>query len=291
MKVSPDELHARAGLVASEFSLLGLGASTFAVAALLGAMHGRLALPIVRAGLGAGAGLTSAGLLLAGVGRYLDLGRSRKRPEALASTWLPVVVLGALLTIVAWTSLALLLHAEPTADLRAVTWLVGLGAILFAVPLLAGLGLRSLGAVEDGAPMPIAQLFQSTGHCLLGGAALLTLIGLSSDALSLELKYFLGAALCTGCAHVILWSAWLLRGSRRYLRGLRNRGVRLPQLERAHTMASLALVFGLLVPGLLVLADLVTLRETGLAVACSVLAVSNHAMRYAWVLLPLRRTV
>lgn len=290
MKVSPDELHARAGLVASEFSLLGLGASTFAVAALLGAMHGRLALPIVRAGLGAGAGLTSAGLLLSGVGRYLDLGRSRKRPEGLVSTWLPVTILGALLAVVAWTALAMLVHVDPAADLRLVSWLVGVAAVVLAVPLLAGLGLRSLGAVEEGAPMPLAQLFQSTGHCLLGGAALLTLIGLSSDSLSLELKYFLGASLCTGCAHVILWSAWLLRGSRRRIHALRTQGIRVPLLERAHMMASLALVFGLLVPGLLVLADLVTLRETGLAVACSVLAVSNHAMRYAWVLLPLRRT-
>ncbi len=283
-------MHARAGLIASEFSLLGLGAATLTVAALLGAMHGRIALPLVRSGVGVSAGLVTAGLLLTGVGRYLDLGRSRHHPEGMANTWLPVAVLAALLTLATWTCLATLMRTDPGAeDLQLITWLLDGSAVLLAVPLLAGLGLRSLGAVEGGAPMPLAQLFQAIGHCLLGGVALLTLIGLSSDALSLELKYYLGASLCTGCAHVIGWSAWLLRGSRVGLRGLREQGVRVPLLERAHTMASLALVLGIMAPGLLVLADLVTLRETGLVVACAVLAVSNHAMRYAWALLALRR--
>lgn len=289
---SPLQIQVRAGLIASEFSLLGLGAATIACTALLGLMHGSAALSLLRSGLLAGAGLTTCGLVLSGLGRFMDLGHTRRWPPPLPRTWLPVAVLAGLLAASAWTALLLLRQAGMEIEAPAARWalrLLDLGAFLLALPLLAGLGLRALAAVDNGPPMPIAQLFQAIGHCLLGGVALLMLIGLSSDGMGLELKYYLGASVCSGAAHVVMWSAWLLRGSRKRRRALRDQGVRVPMLERGHALASLALVAGVVLPGLLVLADLVTGRDTGAAIACSVLAVSNHAMRYAWVLLAFDR--
>lgn len=293
MKTAPDEIHARAGLIASEFSLLGLGAGLLAVTALAVLLQARLVLPIVRPALAAGAGLVTFGVAVTLLGRWLNLGGSRKRPAPLPFTFWPLVVLGLLLAATAWTALGL--HAGQEARVERggdvlqlwgpAIWLLLAAAGTLGVPLLAGLGLRALAAVEAGAPLPVGQLFQSISHVLLGGLALFTLLTYAADQMTLELRSCLATAMATLCGHTMLWTAYLLRGSRRALGQLRAEGVRVPVLERGHRLASAALVFGVLGPGLVVLADLVLARDTGLAVACSLLAVSGHAMRYAWVLL------
>lgn len=291
----PDEIQARAGLIASESSLLGLGAGTLVSVALAVALQGRHALPVLRPAVAAAAGLLTCGVTLMVFARRLDVGASARRPQGLPQTFRPTVLLAAVTAAVAW--LALVLIARHEAGLGATTGpapygpgaaVVAVVAALAGVPLLGALGLRQV-AAAGGATMPVAQLLQATGHSLLGGFALLMLIGFASRAMTVELKYTLGTAITTLGAHTILWSTWLLRGSRQAVAQMRADGVRMPLVERGHWLASAAVVAGLLVPGLVVLANLVTVRDTGLAVACSVLAVSNHAMRYAWVLLPLGR--
>lgn len=299
MKVSLDEIHARAGLIASESSLLGLGAGTLTGATLSALLLGHAAAPILRPGLAAGAGLCSCGLVVAWLGRSFDLGGSTRRPEGLARTWWPLMGLGAVLAIAGWVTLSFVIQHEP-ANAAALdpVWPWGrnaaIGAVFclaIAMPMLAAIGLRALMAVDAGAPMPLAQLFQTASHNLLGGLGLLMVMGYASDAMGLELKFALGAAICTLAAHTIFWSSWLLRGSRKAMARLRAQGIRVSLLDRGHSLASAAVVIGLLGPGLTVLAGLVTGRDTGLTVACAVLAVSNHAMRYAWVLLPLGHVV
>ncbi len=299
MKVSLDEIHARAGLVASESSLFGLGAGTLTGATLAALLLGHAAAPILRPGLAAGAGLCSCGVVLAWLGRSFDVGGTARRPEGLPRIWWPMMVLGAVLAISGWVTLALVVQHEPSATTAVdPVWPWGksaaiatVGSLLCTVPLLATLGLRGLLAVDAGAPMPLAQLFQAASHNLLGGLGLLMVMGYASEAMGVELKFALGAAICTTAAHAILWSSWLLRGSRRAIARLRAQGIRVPMLDRGHSLASAAVVLGLLAPGLTVLAGLVTGRDTGLTVACAVLAVSNHTMRYGLVLLPLGHVV
>ncbi len=287
----PSDIHARAGLIASEFSLLGLGAALLATAALIVALHGTLALALVHAGLLAAAGLCTAGTLLLAAGWWLNVGQTRDQPADLPTSVAPLFVLATALSAVAWLALWHLHHVPAgtgeSLDLKRFQHVTRplLWAGTLAVPVLAGLALRSLQAVDPRSPMPIAGLFEAIGHTLLGGVALMMLVGLSSDSMSLELKYYLGASLCTGAGHVILWAGWLLRGSRQALRSARLQGIRVPLWHRGHTLASAALVGGVVLPALVVLADLLAVRDVGLAVACALLAVSNHAMRYAWVLL------
>jgi len=259
------------------------------------AVQGRFALPVLRPAVAASAGLISAGVLVAVLGRWLDLGATRRRPAALIATFRPVVLLGTGLAAAAWLALAWIAAHEAklaAADgetlplLGPGVWLAAASALLGGVPLLAALGLRGLAAVER-APMPLAQLMQASGHALLGGLGLYMLIGFTTGAMSHELKYTLGTAITALAAHTLAWSGWLLRGSRKTLSRLRLQGVRVPLLERGHWLASAAVVGGLLAPSVVVLANLATVRDTGLVIACSVLAVSNHAMRYAWVSLPL----
>jgi len=299
VKVTLDDIHARAGLIASESSLLGLGAGAISASTLAALLLGHAAAPILRSGLAAGAGLCSCGVVLAWLGRSFDLGGSSRHPESLARMWWPVMGLGVAVSIAGWATLVLVVQHE-AASLVAVdaVWPWGSGTAIAAVGALtcswltlAALGLRALTAIDAGAPMPLAQLFQATSHHLLGGLGLLMVMGYASDAMGVELKFALGAAICTIAAHTILWSAWILRGTRFAINRLRVQGVRVPVVDRGHALASAAVVLGLLAPGLTVLAGLVTGRDTGVAIACAVLAVSNHAMRYALVQLPLGHAI
>jgi len=157
---------------------------------------------------------------------------------------------------------------------------------ILAIMTLATLSLRALAALQCDPLQPAGQMLQSCGHTLLAGLGLITVIGYAADLMSVELRYYLGTAMTTTGAHTILWSAWLLRGSRRARRQLLASGVRVPLLERGHRLATLALLLGLIVPCLVILVDLVVVSDVGLPIAGAVLAASNHAMRYGLVLLP-----
>ncbi len=283
------EIHARAGLIASEYSLIGLGAAALLVTLLLLLLPDYADMQLLRPGLAASAGLLGCGAAVSVVGRWLDLGGSRRQVR-LARLWWPLLsgaLIGALGSLLALHRAGLI---RETAD--HVLWptaLLGLFAALALVALflLAALGLRALAAVDSGAPMPLTQLWQSTTHCLLGGLGLVALIGFSADTLPRALQVYLATAISVMCGHAALAAARLLHGSRRTLRGLRAAGLHVALVERGHALASGALLIGIVVPGLLVLWHLLVNRELPLMPACGVIAVSNHAMRYALVLLPL----
>ncbi len=283
------EIHARAGLIASECSLIGLGAATLLVTLLLLMLPDFGDLRLLRPGLAASAGLLGCGAAISVVGRWLDLGGSR-RLVRLGQMWWPLLtcaLLGA-----AGSLLALHRAGQIRENADHILWptpLLGLFVALgvLAVLTLATLGLRALLAVEAGAPMPVLQLWQATTHCLLGGLGLVALIGFSADTLPRNLQVYLATAISVMCGHAALSATKLLHGSRRTLRGLRAAGLHVPWLERGHTLASGALLLGVVLPGLTVLAHLLLSHDVPLMPACGIVAISNHAMRYAWVLLPL----
>ncbi len=283
------EVHARAGLIASEFSLIGLGSATLLVTLLLLMLPDFGDLQLLRPGLAASAGLLGCGAALSVAGRWLDLGGTRRHAR-LAQLWWPLI---ACALLGAGGSLLALHRAGQIREVaERVLWptqlvvLFGLLALL-AIVTLAALGLRALVAVTAGAPMPVTQLWQATSHCLLGGLGLVALIGFSADTLPRTLQVYLATAICVMGGHAALAATRLLHGSRRTLRGLRAAGLHVQLLERGHTLASGTLLLGIVTPGLIVLWHLLANRDFPLIPACFVVAGSNHLMRYALVLLPL----
>ena len=94
------EVHARAGLIASEFSLIGLGSATLLVTLLLLMLPDFGDLQLLRPGLAASAGLLGCGAALSVAGRWLDLGGTRRHAR-LAQLWWPLIAC-ALLGARAW---------------------------------------------------------------------------------------------------------------------------------------------------------------------------------------------
>ncbi|MSP91289.1 MAG: hypothetical protein EXR79_05740 [Myxococcales bacterium] len=321
MRGGPDELHARAGLVASEWSLVGLGTATLGCAALVAVLRGVDASPLVRPAVASGAGLVTAGIAVAAFGRLLDFGATRRRserpgatrplsegptathphPEGLGGVRPPVSFqtfagFAVALAAGAWVSLLLLSAHESTFGSRYAAGdllfaygpglaVLAAAVVLAGVPTLALLCLRTLGAWDRAVPMPLGQIFQASGHALLGGIGLLLLIGASADALGGNFGVALRSAAVVLCGHVALWATWLVAGARRRLSVVRAAGLRVPVLERGYLIATIALMGGLLLPGLVLLANLTTGNDMGTLVSCSVIILAGHATRYAWVLL------
>ena len=287
------QIHARAGLVATEFSLLGLGAATLIVTLLVALLPEFGGPQLVRPSLAVSAGLLGCGTAISVVGRSLDLGGTRQN-QTMRWLWWPLLALSVLGALGGWQALhqvGLLAtmpdrHGWPPALLA-----LSVGLAVVCVLLLAVLGLRALAAVHAGAPAPVWQLWQAMTHTLLAAVAMVALVGITADVLTREMHAFLGTAICVMAGHAVVAGTWLLRSSRRRLAVLRAAKVHAHMLERGHTLGSMALLLGLVAPGLLVLANLLVAKDIALAPACAVLAVSNHAMRYAWVLLPLRTNV
>ena len=71
-----------------------------------------------------------------------------------------------------------------------------------------------------------------------------------------------------------------MRGIRQDLNALRREGVRLPPVERHFRNAAMAAILGLLVPSLLIVADLATARLTGIVLAGAALVIVGHPLRY-----------
>ncbi len=293
MAPQPEPLHARAGMIASEFSLIGMGAAVALVALLAAALQRNVAMPIVRPALATAAGLSSCGLLAALLTRYFAVGVSPAAYPSESRDFAWFIGVATSMTAMAWWGTAAL------GDLQAVVrgggtpphWpvLMTICALItgvFAIATLAILSLRALAALQSNPLQPVGQMLQACGHTLLAGLGLITVIAYSADLMSLELRYYLGTAMTTTGAHTILWSAWILRGSRRARRQLLASGVRVPMLERGHRLATAALLLGLILPCLVILVDLVAVTDVGLPIAGAVLAASNHAMRYGLVLLP-----
>lgn len=278
-----DLLHARASLVATEFSLIGLGACLLMATTLAAMAHSAAAIAVGRQAVAVGAGLLSFGVIAVGAGHGLDAGGCRTASAGMRRLFWPVAVLATLAAAAAWASFWLPWSAG-TPRPAAGTWAVAASSFVFGIPLLAGLCLRSVAAPHDGAPAPLVLLLQASSHTLTGGTVLLLVLCSLNDQLTASGRHYITAAVCTLSAHALVWAGWLLRETRQMVRRLRQSQTRLPGLVRCHRIASAATVGGLMVPGLLLFHALVTGKELGVLVACALLGASNHALRYAWVL-------
>jgi hypothetical protein len=290
----------RAGFVASEFSLVGNGAATLVCAALVAAFRGSEAAYAVRPAVAAGAGLVTAGLCVVVMGRWLDLGATKRESGAFATSFPAFASVAVLLAAAGWIALHLLatFEADHGAKMAAgdepfghgpgLTVLAAASAGL-GLPLLGLMALRALAAVPGGVSMPFALLNETLARAMLTGLALVTLIALVSEAASAELAAALVATLIVGSGFGLLWAVWLLLGARRVVVRARDSGMRVPSLERGYFLAAASVLVGLVVPGMLLLTNLIAGRDTGTLAACAAMVAGQHAMRYAFAALPLAR--
>lgn len=278
------ELQSRAGLLASEASLIGLGAGLALAMALALSCIGAALVPIGRDGLVVSAGLVSAGLAASALGHWLDLGGCRKGLPRLARTWGPLMALGALLAGVLWLTA---LGSWPPANRPLPATLAALMVIasLLSVAVLAALGLRAVAAAQANLASGLALLLQAVAHHLAGGLALYVLLVAATDRLTPAARQPLTSALTLMLGLAALWATLLRRGVRMQAWRYAPPGSHGAELERAHWLASAATLIGLALPGLVVLYANVSGRDGGLLIACGLAAGSGHVMRYAWVVL------
>ena len=296
MMFPPAALRARAGLIASETGLLALAAGVQLAVSLLVALHGVDALPLVEPVAWVVCGLAGCGVVWLSLGRYLGTGVSEGDKGSLRTTWPPLMVASVLLLALCVIAVLMMsgdghqglsrqdqggLSEHPSWLGLVVLWV----ASVPAVALIAFVSLRNIAIIERPPVTPIAELAQPTAHALLGGLAVVMLVGLSGGRINADLTYHLGAGISIAGAATILWTGWSLRGARLLLLDRRREHVGWPVAEHGYRTAAFATLFGLIIPSLVVLADLMTARLTGMILSCAALAVSQHAIRYAWVLL------
>ncbi len=277
-----EDNQTRAGLLASEFSLIGLGAGLLLTAALMHVGSAGNDQPAGRETAVVAAGLLTLGGMLAWAGWWWNLGDQRGRAPHLAVT-LPFLLGFAALGAVG-SGLAAGLQ-WPTQSYAA-PWLPGPtlltgAAMVSGVPLLAILGLRALAVGPGQPPLPLLQLLQASAHTVAGGAAVLLVLAAATDRLTAATRNDLTSAVGLLCGHALFWAGCLLAGWRHLRRG---QAVRAPTatLERVDVLAGAVALLGLALPGLVLTNALLSGRETGLLAACAVAAASNHVMRYAW---------
>lgn len=296
------DLHARAGVLASESSLLGLACALALAHGVALLVIPTAVLPVSRALLASAAGLAAIGLALAALARLMRVGGA-DRGLPWQRQWWPMWLTGLGCALTQATALLLqnrheaLLGSEPVAVLT--LWSSGLLlaatlGVLVALLGLAAVGLRQLSVwwPAGGQPAPLVpltlpalHLYATLAHLLAGGVGLLALIGLGGPSQDPQLRTFLAMAVSTLCVHATLPSVVLLGQFRRALRPLRAAGVRLSTLERGYALSAAGVVLGLLLPGLVALANLLDVVQQGLGPACALLAASSHALRYGLVLL------
>lgn len=288
----PRTVRARASLAASELGLLGLGAGTALAVALVSAMHGTEALIVGRHAIWIAMGLCSTGLLWTIAARHLRYGRWDRGAARMAATWWPMVI-AALSTAAGLLVLSLNWPPElpSAAEGRAAATAIAPGGwLLFAVATaamwtLVGLSLRGVAAAEQPAIAPVAEIARPLAHALLGGLAIVLMTGLMARSISAELTYHLGAAVIVTGACTIVWTGLCLRAARGALQASRRLGNSWPMAQRGYRTATAATLLGVVLPALVVLADLMSARLTGMVPACAALAVSCHALRFGWILL------
>lgn len=285
-----DVLQNRASLVATEFSLLGLGSGLLMATAAAGMAQGSTTIPIGRQSVAVAGGLISSGLVGLLIGHGFDIGGCRTASRGMAAYFWPLTVLAGLAAACAWTSFALPWPSDGDGGpLPAGMIVVTAASVVLCIPLLAGLGLRALAAPSVPPPAPLVQLLQATSHTMTGSAALLLVLCSLNEQLTISGRHYIAAAVCTLAAHSLIWAGLLLRESRQMVRLLNESGTRLPGLVRCHRIASAATVGGLMLPGLLIFRSLMTGKEYGLFIGAALLVASSHAMRFAWVLTSFRR--
>lgn len=287
----PRTVRARASLAASELGLLGLGAGVAIAVALVAAMHGDEAMIVGRHALWIAVGLIGTGLLWTVAARHFRYGRWDRGAARMAASWWPALVpatllfAGVLALVLLWPNASSSTAGQITADdataVRAILWPVAAVALITLV----ALTLRGVAAAEQKAIAPVAELARPMAHVLLGGLAITLMTGLMAGSISAELTYHLGAAVVVTSACTIVWTGLCLRAARVRLLAGRNEGNSWPLAQRGYRTATVATLIGVVVPALVVLADLMSARLTGMVPACAALAVSCHALRFGWILL------
>ena len=288
----PRTVRARASLAANELGLLGLAAGTAMAVALVSAMHGDEAMIVGRHALWIALGLAGTGLLWTVAARHLRYGRWDRGAARMAATWWPMLIPALLLTAGLLTLLLIWpANASPgpeagraVGDGTTIRWLlapVGVVALLTLV----SLSLRGVAAAEQQAIAPVAEIARPLAHALLGGLAIVLMTGLMAGSISAELTYHLGAAVIVTAACAIIWTGMCLRAARTALQTSRGLGNSWPMAQRGYRTTTVATLLGIIVPALVVLADLMSARLTGMVPACAALAVSSHALRFGWILL------
>jgi hypothetical protein len=283
-RATAEDNQTRAGLLASEFSLIGLGSGLLVAVALMQLVSAGNDQPAGRETAVVAAGLLTLGALLALAGWWWNLGDPRDRAPHLASTLPFLLGFSALGAVGA----ALAAGLQWPTQSHAATWMPGptlltITGLLTGTPLLATLGLRALAVGAGKPPMPLLQLLQASAHTVAGGAAVLLVLAAAADRLTVAARNDLTCAVGLLCGHALFWTAWLLAGWRQ----VRKRNglpaiPNLPALERVDVLAGVVALLGLGLPGLVLANALITGREVGLLAACAVAAASNHVMRYAW---------
>ncbi|MBI5611395.1 MAG: hypothetical protein HY902_21160 [Deltaproteobacteria bacterium] len=281
-RATAEDDQTRAGLLASEFSLIGLGAGLLLAAALMQLGSAGNDQPAGRETAVVAAGLLTLGGLLALAGWWWNLGDQRNRAPHLAQTLPFLLGFAALGALGAGLAAGL---PWPTQSHTA-AWLPGptllaVVALASGVPLLAVLGLRALAVGPGRPPLPLLQLLQASAHTLAGGAAVLLVLAAAADRLTVAARNDLTSAVGLLCGHALFWSGGLLAGWRHLRRGQPPRPPT-TTLERVDVLAGAVALLGLGLPGLVLANALLSGRETGLLAACAVAAASNHVMRYAW---------
>lgn len=274
---SPTLMRARATVVATEATTLGLSAALHLALILAALQRPVAAAHFIRAGLLLAAGLATLGggwLLLV---RYLRLGRAADPADPLWRSLSPALALTATLALSQLVVVGLW-WAQPVAIARQVVWTL-------PVPMfgLAVVALRALAALEGRSRTPVADLILAASHGLLGGLASCMLVGLLAGQLSAELTYELGIGTSMAALWTTIAAARVLASARSALSAETAAGRRWPTSQGGLRSAALVLVLGVAVPATVLSTALLAARLTGVELACVALAVSVHTLRYAGV--------
>ena len=277
---SPAVVRARAGLLATEQGLLGLAAGTSLVSGLLAWRDAEGFARLFGYSTWLTVGLATAGVTVTVVARVLDVGEAPRQAPVMHAWFVPLVAAAVWVLAAACASVAL--HEDGRGF--GVGTIAALAAGMPAsIVVLAALALRSAATCGQDSETVLSELGQPIGHGMLGGAAAILLIGLISGQITAGLTYKVGVAITALAAATLFATALSVRRARRRLHVLSRDGGRFPVAEQAYRLAAGATVLGLLLPAVIVVADLLAARLTLLVVAAAAMAVSNHALRYALV--------
>lgn len=277
--LAPTVARARAALIAAETALVGLSAGTAIALALVIAAHGSAVEPLVRPALWLGGATGVLALVISIAGRALEIGEAPRRPAVLGRLWRPLIAASASCT--AGQMAAALSDASGPFAPR-IALIISISAALGAVALgCAALRAHLVTAPPATVEPMVATTAQTIGHSLLAGLAGLLLIGLLTGKVTAGLTYHLGVAITALASVTAMSTAATIRGFRAKLTAGRAKGTRWPLAEHGYRFAAVTMMIGVLLPSVVVIADLLAARVTLLAVACAVLAVSSHALRYA----------
>lgn len=275
----PPVARARATVLAVEAATVGLGAGIALALGLAVLLRPAAAIQLARPVTilaAAVTGLGAAGALLAQKLRLGERVSAEPTPPALRATT-PFAVAG--FALAACLARAASESGGDALGLAEARFAILLG-LPFAGAVLATVAWRGMGAIGHTAT-PLAELLQPSAVALLSGFGVVLLVGLVAGSMSAELTYELGA----GTTMAALWAAAttgrVLRGIRLGLRRHQADGISQPPVERALRHAALATLLGVLVPALVIAANLATAHLNGVVLAGAALVVVGHPLRYA----------